>query len=202
MLDGRTADLPYYIVATDLISSRPIVFTNDKGAVAQHVAEAAVDPALAVLGSCALPGVFPPVRIAPWLLVDGAFRHYVPVDILRQVGCRKIMVVNLYRLERNWRPRSVIHVLTRSFEILMQESIDNDISGDDILMIRPDVGNMSWLSFHELGDCVRSGRRAVTTQAQRIRAWLEQEQDLADIRPASSARDKAKHPAPWIVRIH
>jgi NTE family protein len=198
VLDDRTAVLPYYIVATDLISGKPIVFTNDTTAIHQHHGTANIDPAVAVLASCALPGIFPPVSMSPWLLVDGAFRHYVPVDILRTVGCNKIIVVNLYRLQRHWLPRTAIHVLVRALDILLQESIDNDLAGTDVWILRPDVRDMSWWSIHQLRACMKAGMDSVRKTAPGLLAWLEETTCQS---PDAFRQPAATRPAPYVVSI-
>lgn len=173
-LGHRSASVPYYIVATDALSGKPVVFTNHTDVLPATAAITHFDPALAVLASCAIPGLLPPVPWQHWLLVDGGFRHYVPVDVLRAAGCTKIIVVNLYRLSHNWLPRSVFHLVFRSLDILLQESVDNDVAGTDVYVIRPEVGDITWLSVGQLRRCFDSGVASAMREAQRIQAWLAQ----------------------------
>ncbi|MCL6547491.1 MAG: patatin-like phospholipase family protein [Alicyclobacillus sp.] len=173
-LADRRPRHPYYVVATDLLSGRPVVFSNDLSAQRRGIAVPAPDLPLAVAGSCAVPGILTPVRVDPWLLVDGALRHYVPVDILRQVGCTKIIAVNLYRLDPRWRPETFVHVLARSFEILLQESIDNEMEGGDLFVLEPKVNHMTWLSFSELQACMQAGEESVRRRKGELAHFLMQ----------------------------
>ncbi|MBX5437512.1 MAG: patatin-like phospholipase family protein [Alicyclobacillaceae bacterium] len=171
-LAGRQAERPYYLVATDLLTGRPVVFSNDRDAQVRGLAHPVPDLALAVAGSCAVPGVLTPVELKPWLLVDGALRHYVPVDVLRQAGCSHIIAVNLYRLDPAWEPHTFVHVLARSFEILLQESIDNEVEGGDLFVLEPEVRHMTWVSFGELARCVSAGSDSVTRRQAELRRFL------------------------------
>ncbi|MCL6442685.1 MAG: patatin-like phospholipase family protein [Alicyclobacillus sp.] len=171
-LQDRAPVRPFYIVATDLISGKPVVFSNDEEAIAQRIAHFPSNIASAVAASCALPGIFRPVPIGQWVLIDGAFRHYVPVEILRMVGCDKIIAVNLYHLDSSWRPETILHVLVRSFEILLQETIDNDVEGRDLITLQPLHGQSSWSSFASMSACLRAGRMCVWNQRNRIAEFL------------------------------
>ncbi len=174
---GRTAVLPYFITSTDLISGQPVTYSNDPEALAKGLAEPIPDTALCVRGSCSLPGVFTPVKIGRRVLVDGAFRHYVPVEILRNAGCTKIIAVNLYRLQKNWRPASIVHVLARSYDILLKESVDDDVSGPGTVVLEPDVNHLSWISFKDMESGVTVGRNTVFDHAEKLYALLSDATD-------------------------
>lgn len=160
-LHRRTARIPYYIIATDLLSGNPITFSNETEAIERGLAERLTDPARTVAASCALPGVFSPVKLDGYLLVDGAFRHYVPVKILQEMGCTQIIAVNLYQLDEDWQPDTLVHVLVRSFEILLRESIDNDTDSNDVVLLEPNVKNMTWFSVSQFNSCIEAGRQCV-----------------------------------------
>jgi NTE family protein len=171
-LEPREAVMPYYVIATDLLSGEPVVYSNDEAGIQQGFAVHIGDVSKAVLGSCSIPGILSPVQVDGRLLVDGAFRHYVPVEVLRQAGCNKIIAVNLYRLQEGWQPETFVHVLARSFDILLQESIEDDVDVPDIVVLEPNVGNMSWVSFHKMVACVENGRKSVSEKRGEIEHLL------------------------------
>lgn len=168
----RTATLPFAIVATDLYTGKPVVFTNDEGLIIKGRAHPLEDIARALCGSCALPGVLTPVSMKEWLLADGALRHYVPVEILRQAGCNKIIVVNLSKLESDWEPTTVVQVVTRSFDILLKETMADDLKGDDVFVLEPNVGHVTWVSFHELKTCLQAGKAIVDAEKRNLGNFL------------------------------
>ncbi len=170
LLAHRRPQMPVFALATDLVSGRPIVFTpND---IRMDAVERTEAMALAVAGSCALPGVFPPVRHGPYLLVDGAMRHYVPVSVLRQLGCRRILAVNLYRLPAQFHPKTMIDVFLRAFDILLRESIDNDLDAPSVLLLEPELNAVKGPPFERLPGYIRAGRACVERHADAIRNFV------------------------------
>lgn len=168
MFKERTPDMPYYVIATDLVTGQPVTYSNDPLVLESGLADPIVDVARCVRGSCALPGMLTPEKIGSRVLVDGAFRHYVPVETLRQAGCEKIIAVNLYSLQKHWHPKTLVHVLARSYDILLQESVEADIKEPNIVVIEPDVSHLSWVSFRDMVSGVTAGRDAVLNNADRI----------------------------------
>lgn len=74
--------IPYRAVAADINSGDAVVL--DRG-----------DLALAMRASMSIPGVFPPVRIANHVVVDGGVARNVPVDIARAMGADIIIAVDV-----------------------------------------------------------------------------------------------------------
>ena len=77
-------DLPLFIVCTDLETGKEVVL--DRGPLVE-----------AVLASCALPGIFAPVRFEGRLLIDGGVSNNVPVSALVNRGAAYTVGVQLYK---------------------------------------------------------------------------------------------------------
>jgi NTE family protein len=76
---GGTA-IPAHVVATDLASGAPVVFS-------------AGETVPALLASCAFPGLYPPVAVGERLLVDGGVSADVPVLQAEALGARVTYVL-------------------------------------------------------------------------------------------------------------
>jgi NTE family protein len=74
--------LPFICNAADLNSGKIVVF--DRGFLAS-----------AIRASVSIPGVFPPIRIGDYTLVDGAVLNNLPGDILRARGYNVVVGVNV-----------------------------------------------------------------------------------------------------------
>lgn len=74
------APVPIHVVATDLLGGN--LMKLSRGRVAD-----------AVLASCAIPGVLPPVRVDSNLLVDGAVASNTPVHVALELGATRIVVL-------------------------------------------------------------------------------------------------------------
>jgi NTE family protein len=72
----------------------------------------------AILASCAVPGVFPPVVIDGEHHVDGGLVHSIPVGRAVEMGATEIYVLHVGRIETPLaRPRNPIEVALGAFEI-------------------------------------------------------------------------------------
>jgi NTE family protein len=81
--DVHFSDLarPLRILATNLDTLGRVVFSSGEVAAAVHT-------------SIAVPGIFVPVRIGEESFIDGGIVDPLPVDVLREMGVRKIIAVN------------------------------------------------------------------------------------------------------------
>lgn len=82
--DAKIEDFetPLAIVATDFGTGRPVVFMKGK-------------VLAAIRASISIPGVFIPVHYKGSLLVDGGVSNPLPIDIVRRMGAKKVIAVNL-----------------------------------------------------------------------------------------------------------
>lgn len=173
--------LPFYIIATDLWTGVPVTFSNDDSAISRGLGYPIENLSQVIVASCSLPGIFTPVTKGPWLLADGACRHYVPVRVLQEVGCEKVIAVNLYRLDEHWKPQSFAHVLSRSYDILLQDAVENDIVGPDVYVLAPEVSHFTWLSFDQMETGVQAGVEVVFEKKQEIEAFLNRPSSTAEM---------------------
>jgi NTE family protein len=87
------APLPLHVVATDLLTGTPVVLSSG-------------DAIEALLASCAIPGVFPPVEIGGRLLVDGGISANSPVSQAVALGADTVYLLPTVSDEGGERPRS------------------------------------------------------------------------------------------------
>lgn len=85
------------IIATDLQTGKKVIFT--KGNLAR-----------AVRASISIPGVFTPVKHNNMLLVDGAFVDPIPVEVVRELGAKVVIAVDVSQ------PVSQVHVLSKKID--------------------------------------------------------------------------------------
>jgi NTE family protein len=82
--DTTFADLPFPLglVAVDIDTGEEVVLTRGS----------LVD---AVLATCAVPGIFPPVRYGERFLSDGGILNNVPADVARRLGAEVVIAVDV-----------------------------------------------------------------------------------------------------------
>ena len=108
------SEIPLYITATSLDRGVKQVFSN--GSV--------VD---AVLASCAIPGVFPPVRIRGEWYVDAGVVTGLDLQTAVAQGATEIVAVDLGSPPSPRRPRGIIDVLARSMEVAVEQRTRNEL---------------------------------------------------------------------------
>lgn len=98
-------DVPFQCVAAQIEESRAVWF--DAGLIRP-----------AVLASCSVPGLFPPVEIAGKHYFDGGLVHSIPVGRAVALGAREIYVLQVGRVEQQLSvPRAPWDVASVAFEI-------------------------------------------------------------------------------------
>ncbi|MDZ7373540.1 MAG: patatin-like phospholipase family protein [candidate division KSB1 bacterium] len=99
--------VPLRIVAADLKSGQPVVFSHG------HLARA-------ILASMAIPFLFPPVPWGDSLLVDGGLLDNMPVDVARTWGADVVLAVDVSSIgEREVQYEDLIDVFRRTMDIWM-----------------------------------------------------------------------------------
>jgi NTE family protein len=138
----------------------------------------------AVAASCALPGVFRPVRIADRYFIDGEIARTLSADVAVAAGANVVIISNIYRPEMRKPPErsvgrsGIVSVLRQSANVLMSEK---EKRGVELLSrtypqvvfidIAPDIGEFSYLNRFNSRSLVlrgyRSALRALTDAKER-----------------------------------
>jgi NTE family protein len=121
--------LPLGVTAVDLITERELVLTD--GPIWQ-----------AVLASCAIPGVYPPQRVGPHLLVDGGVLNPIPTNVVADFGADVVIAVKVTRpaaasSRTGGGGRGVVDVLSTTFH-LMQGKIASEAASRATIVVEPD----------------------------------------------------------------
>ncbi|HYE38898.1 MAG TPA: patatin-like phospholipase family protein [Ramlibacter sp.] len=175
-LPGRSNDFRQLrsrltLVATELDTGRPVAFGR---AGLDHV-----PISRAVQASCALPGLFPPVRIDGQDFVDGALSKTVHASVALQEGLDLLLCVNpLVPFAAPGIARSgLAAVLSQSLRTMIHSRLALGMKhyaqafpATDIVLLEPDPGDAE---LHDANIFSYGQRRRMAEHAyQRTRAWL------------------------------
>ncbi len=134
-------------VAADLISGKEIVLKE--GILMQ-----------AVMASCSIPGVFPPVKHGKNLLVDGGIIDNVPIQPLRELGADFIIASDVSKiLRRKLEYKNAIDILLRSDSITSKELRRIQLDKSDFI-ISPEIHQIDWWNFSKPENCIQKGEEA------------------------------------------
>ena len=170
--------IPLAVVATDLTSGDPVVFTQGN----------LVD---AIRASCAFPGLFEPVEIGTRCLADGGLVAPVPTRAARELGAATVIGVsvgmqNVYR----GTPTNIFQVVSRAVNAAQKHQLEIWERHAD-LVLRPDVQSLAWDDFDRAEEAIAAGAAAARRALPRIEALLGQKEDAAqDLQARIDAEDK------------
>lgn len=138
---------PFAAVAVDIKSTKEICIA--KGNLAK-----------AVMGSCAVPGVFQPVVYNDMILCDGGLQNTIPADIPRYFDCDYVISVDVNK-SRTYGTEStkIIDVLSCSIRILMKSNAVRGYVNSD-LIIAPETKRFKSTSTDGMEDMIEEGYRA------------------------------------------
>jgi NTE family protein len=151
--------IPLAVVATDLTSGDPVVFTQGN----------LVD---AIRASCAFPGLFEPVEIGTRCLADGGLVAPVPTQAARAIGAPIVIGVSV-GMQDGYRgaPTNVFQVVSRAVSAAQKHQIELWERHAD-LVLRPDVQSLAWDDFARADEAIEAGAAAARRALPRIQKLL------------------------------
>lgn len=149
------------IPAVDLNTGKTIIFSNEtpteEGIKKEMQWETSGKLCKIVRASTSVPGVFQPVEFKQYYLVDGGVTQNLPVDLLAAIGEDNILAVDVGSAYKKPKDRSIVEVLTRSFEI-MGNALKECTSERERYLLRPELPDKALLlSFECMPECMRLG---------------------------------------------
>jgi NTE family protein len=154
---GIFADLTFY----DIKRTLKIVSFDFLKREAYIINEGLIYKALAA--SCAIPGVFEPIKVKNSILLDGGILNPLPVKILIDAGAHKIIAVNISpggeQVKKAYEKKSRPHIfdfIFGSVETMQKQFIDQAVKICDVV-IEPDLSGLEWLEFDKAGDLIKRG---------------------------------------------
>lgn len=139
--------IPFSAVAVDIKSTKEVCIS--KGNLAK-----------AVMGSCAVPGVFQPVLFNNMILCDGGLQNTIPADIPRYYGCDYVVSVDVNK-SRTYGTDStkLLDVLFCSVRILMKSNAIRGYVNSDVI-IAPETKRFKSTSLDGMEEMIDEGYKA------------------------------------------
>ncbi len=179
--------IPLAVVATDLTSGEPVVFTQGN----------LVD---AIRASCAFPGLFEPVEIGTRCLADGGLVAPVPTRAARELGAAAVIGVSVGIQDGHCgAPTNIFQVVSRAVNAAQKHQLEVWERHAD-LVLRPDVQSLAWDDFHRAEEAIEAGAAAARRALPRIEKLLGRKEDAAQhLQTRLDAEDKSYL---WLAEAH
>lgn len=148
--------IPYYAVAVDVRTGEEKHF--DSGDLAQIIT-----------GSCAIPGVFCPVKYKNMVLVDGGVSNNIPADVLRINGCDIVITIDCNCTRGGGtNSNSLVTQFFTSVGIMMANNSKKGIKLSD-LIICPDLKRFNSLKLKGREEMIAEGYRVTIDKIDEIK---------------------------------
>ena len=150
------AAVPVHVVVTELKSGRATILTSG--------------PAVpALLASCAVPGVFPPVEIGRRDYVDGGVANHTPITVAIELGAQKIYVLPVGYPWLNREPTNALGMALHALARIVEQKLDAEVAANrgvaDIqVMPALDLADVSPADFSHTQELIDWGYRSARRQ--------------------------------------
>jgi len=158
--DFNQLPVPFRAVATDIVVGKPVVFASG-------------DLPLAIRSSMSVPGAFAPTNVDGKLLVDGGLMDNVPIDVVREMGADRLIVVDVGSpLADEAQLSNPVALLNQMVSALMAEKTDRQLKAlsDQDILIKPALGKLGAGEFNRANEAIAIGRAAAEAAVPRLRA--------------------------------
>ena len=142
----ENTQIPFACVATDICNGKRVVFTSGS-------------LRTAVRASCALPGIFPPVKDSGMLLVDGGWVERVPVIAAQNMGADVIIAVDVSSEIAKFDESSGLDIVLRA-DAVTRVFLNSLLLDEADVAVRPEVGDIHWADFSDPRGLMRKGELA------------------------------------------
>jgi NTE family protein len=178
--------IPLAVVATDLTSGEPVMFTQGN----------LVD---AIRASCAFPGLFEPVEIGTRCLADGGLVAPVPTRAARDLGAVTVIGVSVGMQDgHRGAPTNIFQVVSRAVSAAQKHQLEVWERHAD-LVLRPDVQHLAWDDFERAEEAIAAGAAAARGALPRIEKLLGQKVSAAqNLQARIESEDKGYR---WLAEV-
>jgi NTE family protein len=178
--------IPLAVVATDLSTGEPAVFTQG------HLVDA-------IRASCAFPGLFEPVQIGTRCLADGGLVAPVPTQAARSLGAQIVVGVSVGMQDgHRGTPTNIFQVVSRAVSAAQKHQLELWERHAD-LVLRPDVQFLAWDDFARADEAIEAGAAAALRALPRIEGLLEKK--AAAELPSEARMVLKKRNQVWLTEV-
>ena len=173
--------LPVALIAADLKTGKKIVFSSKPLKMQTNDYEEISDISVvdAIVASCSIPTLFPPIEIGEMLLVDGGLIDNCPSEYAKVLGAEKVIAVDLCTPGQNRSPvNSIISIINRTVSVFLLHQAKLLHNHTNILL-SPDVSHIGSLAFNKTSECIEIGYEYTKNKMSEIEAALELVPDVA-----------------------
>lgn len=144
--------IPFRAVATDIANDKKVIFRSG------HLPQA-------IRASMSIPAVFAPVEVEGRLLVDGGMVDNIPMDVARDMGVERLIVVDIGSpLQTREQLLTVVDVLNQSITMMTRRNSEAQLATlrSEDLLVQPMLAGFGSTDFGRAQQLIDAGYRATS----------------------------------------
>ena len=167
--------MPIIIPTVDLNSGKTVVFTNIKNNLPnlnKVIWENDIKLSKAIRASSSVPGIFEPIFIRKYCLVDGGLTDVLPVDLLIASGEKNVIAVDISEEYEKPDNTNLLETMMHSFYIMRDRMQENKKQNQKLTIkpILPDSAGL--LTFKSMTKCMEAGYEATKRMMTEIKKLI------------------------------
>ncbi len=124
--------MPISIPATDLISNREIIFTNNKN-LGENEYIHDIEIGKAVRASCSFPGMYAPFEYDKYQFADGGIFDNLPVAETKKLGVDKVISIK-FHLKSPKKQKTIYNIAMQSIDLMTENLIKDSVEKSDYVI--------------------------------------------------------------------
>lgn len=161
--------LPISIPATDLITSKEIIFTNNKLAKGdQYIKD--IEIGKAVRASASFPGAYSPFEYEKYQFVDGGIFNNLPVEEVKKLGVDKVIAVK-FDLKSQRKQNTMYNITMQAIDLMTEKITEKSADLSDVLL-NINVRDVKVFNIGKIDFCYEQGYKQTIEQIDKIKAKL------------------------------
>jgi NTE family protein len=173
------------VISTDVNTGAQIIFTSENlgkpklRKIDDHVTSYGRYTPLPlshiVYASCALPGIFRPLKYNNMTLVDGSMTNNLPANVVKAMGADKVIAIDLAkRNPAKNQMEGIFDILSQSVNVLIgQNMFMSTTQAKDVIRLSPDLTDIGILDFNRAQECYDAGYKYGKRIALIVKTTLE-----------------------------
>lgn len=146
--------LPISIPATDLISDKEIIFTNNQNLQGEEYIHD-IEIGKAVRASSTFPGMYAPFEYKKYQFVDGGIFDNLPAQETKKLGVDKVISVK-FKLKTPRKQNTIYNIAMQSLDLMTEKLIEESIKASDYV-IEIDLKDVKPFNIGKLEFCYKEG---------------------------------------------
>ncbi|MFB4369393.1 MULTISPECIES: patatin-like phospholipase family protein [unclassified Pseudomonas] len=173
--------IPFRAVATDIANDEKVVFRSG------HLPQV-------IRASMSIPAVFAPVELDGRLLVDGGMVDNIPVDVARDMGVDRVIVVDIGTpLKPRKELLTVVDVLNQSTTMMTRRNSEQQLATlrDSDVLVQPNMTGFEVTDFGRSEELIEAGYQAAKALQPRLAQLVRRGGGNPALTLARSAQQRA-----------